>query len=83
MLNQYSEDLSLFSVISMSVDDTVLSLTSNLKTSESANNSFIETLTSQLICCANQLTGFYMSATLAFNGLKQTCTKFFNKFFKN
>ena len=26
--------------------------------------------TSQLICCANQLTGFYMKATLAFNGLK-------------
>ena len=25
--------------------------------------------TSQLICCANQLTGFYMTATLAFNGL--------------
>ena len=27
--------------------------------------------TSQLICCANQLTGFYMRATLAFNGLKE------------
>ena len=26
--------------------------------------------TSQLICIANQLTGFYMRATLAFNGLK-------------
>ena len=26
----------------------------------------IETI--QLICCANQLTGFYMGATLAFNG---------------
>ena len=26
--------------------------------------------TSQLICCANQLTGFYMSATLTLNGLK-------------
>ena len=26
--------------------------------------------TSQLICCANQLTGFYMRATLIFNGLK-------------
>ena len=25
--------------------------------------------TSQLICCANQLTGFYMRATLSFNGL--------------
>ena len=25
--------------------------------------------TSQLFCCANQLTGFYMRATLAFNGL--------------
>ena len=25
--------------------------------------------TSQLICRANQLTGFYMRATLAFNGL--------------
>ena len=25
--------------------------------------------TSQLICYANQLTGFYMMATLAFNGL--------------
>ena len=24
---------------------------------------------SQLICCANQLTGFYMRAALAFNGL--------------
>ena len=24
---------------------------------------------SQLICCANQLTGFYMTATLAFNEL--------------
>ena len=26
--------------------------------------------TSQLICKANQLAGFYMRATLAFNGLK-------------
>ena len=26
--------------------------------------------TSRLICCANQLTGFYMKATLALNGLK-------------
>ena len=25
--------------------------------------------TSQLICCANHLTGFYMIATLALNGL--------------
>ena len=28
--------------------------------------------TSQLICSANQLTGFYMMATLAFNQLKTT-----------
>ena len=28
--------------------------------------------TSQLICCANQLTGFYVRATLAFNGLKKS-----------
>ena len=27
--------------------------------------------TSQLICTANHLTGFYMSATLAFNGLNE------------
>ena len=27
--------------------------------------------TSQLIYCANQLTGFYMRATLAFNGLSE------------
>ena len=26
--------------------------------------------TSQLICCANQLTGFYVKATLAFNRLE-------------
>ena len=26
--------------------------------------------TSQLVCCANQLTDFYMRATLALNGLK-------------
>ena len=26
--------------------------------------------TSQLICCANQLTGFYMKAALAFNRLE-------------
>ena len=26
--------------------------------------------TSQVICCANQLTGFYMRGTLALNGLK-------------
>ena len=25
----------------------------------------------QMICCANQLTGFYKRATLAFNGLKK------------
>ena len=29
--------------------------------------------TSQLICWANQLTGFYMRATLALNGLKEKC----------
>ena len=28
--------------------------------------------TSQLICFANQLTGFYMRATLAFNGLNES-----------
>ena len=34
----------------------------------------IDIETSQLVCCANQLTGFYMRATLAFNGLIQlTC----------
>ena len=33
----------------------------------SASVSVIET--SQLICCANQLTGFYMRSTLALNGL--------------
>ena len=27
--------------------------------------------TSQLVCCVNQLTGFYMRATLAFNGLQK------------
>ena len=26
--------------------------------------------TSQMICCANQLTGFYMRATLTLNGVK-------------
>ena len=31
--------------------------------------------TSQLICCANQLTGFYMRATLALNGLNNSCLK--------
>ena len=31
--------------------------------------------TSQLICDANQLTGFYMRATLALNGLNKTCNK--------
>ena len=30
--------------------------------------------TSQLICIANQLTGLYMRATLAFNGLKKNCS---------
>ena len=30
--------------------------------------------TSQLICCANQLTGFYMRVTLAFNRLNCTTT---------
>ena len=29
--------------------------------------------TSQLICTTNQLTGFYVRATLAFNGLKSLC----------
>ena len=32
----------------------------------------LHTESSQLICYANQLTGFYMSATLAFNGLRLT-----------
>ena len=32
----------------------------------------VETI--QLICCANQLTGFYMGATLVFNGL--TCVTY-------
>ena len=31
--------------------------------------------TSQLICTANQLTGFYMRATLAFNGLISSVTQ--------
>ena len=38
--------------------------------------------TSQLICCANQLTGFYMRATLALNGLTiafQTSINFWSK----
>ena len=30
--------------------------------------------TSQLICIANQLIGFYMRATLAFNGLSEKST---------
>ena len=30
--------------------------------------------TSQLICCVNQLTGCYTSATLAFNGLSRCNT---------
>ena len=34
----------------------------------SASAALIET--SQLICCANQLSGFYMGKTLALNGLK-------------
>ena len=32
--------------------------------------------TSQLICCANQLTGFYMRATLTFNGLTSSAKVF-------
>ena len=31
--------------------------------------------TSQLICTANQLTGFYMGATLALNGLNKNFPK--------
>ena len=31
--------------------------------------------TSQLICTENQLTGFYMGATLTFNGLKAASVK--------
>ena len=31
--------------------------------------------TSQLICCAKQLTGFYMRATVTFNELKKTSGK--------
>ena len=34
--------------------------------------------TSQLICCANQLTGFYMWATLTFTELKVVKTSFTN-----
>ena len=33
------------------------------------NKCCFHTETSQLICCANQLTGFYMRAILALNGL--------------
>ena len=36
----------------------------------SASVALIET--SQLICCAHQLTGFYMRATLALNGLSES-----------
>ena len=35
--------------------------------------------TSQLICCANQLTGFYMRATLALNGLNTIIATILNK----
>ena len=31
----------------------------------------LSTSVAQLICCANQLSGFYMRATLALNGLKK------------
>ena len=34
------------------------------------------------ICCANQLTGFYMKATLAFNGLSWTYISLINVHFK-
>ena len=34
---------------------------------------------SQLICCANQLTSFYMRATLAFNGLNNKVDKTLRK----
>ena len=37
--------------------------------------------TSQLICCANQLTGFYMRATLAFNGLMSCLHKSGKRFY--
>ena len=33
--------------------------------------------TSHLVCCVNQLTGFYMRATLALNGLKLLKSMFF------
>ena len=36
--------------------------------------------TSQLICCANQLTGFYIRATLALNGLIAVTFLKFSKF---
>ena len=42
-------------------------ITSNSINPLSASVALIET--SQLICSANQLTGFYMKATLALNGL--------------
>ena len=32
--------------------------------------------TSQLVCCENQLTGFYMRAALAFNGLRKVSKNF-------
>ena len=34
--------------------------------------------TSQLVCCANQLTGFYWKATLAFNGLSIKWCQYLN-----
>ena len=37
--------------------------------SKSTYQCFPHIETSQLICCANRLTGFYMSTTLALNGL--------------
>ena len=39
----------------------------------SANFALIETI--QLICYGNQLTGFYMKATLALNGLSKKVVK--------
>ena len=35
--------------------------------------------TSQLICCANQVTGFYMRATFVFNLLRQFAEYFLQK----
>ena len=37
--------------------------------------------TSQLICCPNQLIGFYVKATLALNGLKKTSANIYPTFF--